>query len=300
MRLRRRSLVVLLAACFILPSLVAQTAVPASTRKAMFWKVTSDTSVTYLLGSIHLGSKDMYPLPKEIEEAFESSSALIVEADVRHVDMQKTQAMVLAKGMYPSDDDLWKHVSPETRKSVEQFCAKFELPVEALARMKPWVVAVTLATVPMLKGGMDPTLGIDNYFLEKSGKKRIVEIESTEWQLNLLSSFTDEQQEQFLRAASEEGTELMATLKRLQDAWTNGDAEKMDALIRDTSRTPQEINKKLLTDRNPHMADVAEQFLKGKDQAFLVVGAAHLVGKEGLVAVLKKRGYKVEQVLLKK
>ena len=147
---------------------------------------------------------------------------------------------------------------------------------------------------------MDPTLGIDNYFLEKSGKKRIVEIESAEWQLNLLSSFTDEQQEQFLRAASEEGTELMATLKRLQDAWTNGDAEKMDALIRDTSRTPQEINKKLLTDRNPHMADVAEQFLKGKDQAFLVVGAAHLVGKEGLVAVLQKRGYKVEQVLLKK
>src|SRR5215470_10257879 len=202
-------------------SAAPQTAPARAAKKALFWKVSSPSSVTYLLGSIHLGSKDMYPLPKEIEEAFESSSALVVEADVRHADMQKTQAMVIAKGMYASDDNLWKHVSPETRKSVEQFCAKFELPAEALARMKPWVVAVTLATVPMLKGGMDPTLGIDNYFLERSGKKRIVEIESAEWQLNLLSSFTDEQQEQFLRAATEEGTELMATLKRLQDAWTN-------------------------------------------------------------------------------
>jgi uncharacterized protein len=295
---RRRFLGVLLASCVTLPYVAAQPA-PAA-RKAMFWKVTSASSVTYLLGSIHLGSKDMYPLPKEIEDAFESSTALIVEADIRHTDMQKTQTMVLAKGMYPSDDNLWNHVSPATRKSVEEFCKKFELPGEALARMKPWVVAVTLATVPMIKNGMDPSLGIDNYFLEKAGKKRIVEIESAEWQLNLLSSFTDEQQEQFLRAATEEGTELVSVMKRLQDAWTKGDADGMDALVRETSRTPEAITRQLLTDRNPHMADVAEQFLKGKEQAFLVVGAAHMVGKEGLVALLQKRGYKVEQVSLKK
>jgi uncharacterized protein len=296
---RRRFLSALLAPCILsLPYAAAQPA--PSTRKAMFWKATSGTNVVYLLGSIHLGSKDMYPLAKEIEDAFEGSNTLIVEADIRHADMQKTQSMVLAKGMYPADDSLWNHVSPETRKSVESFCTKFELPVEALARLRPWVVAVTIATVPMLKNGMDPSLGIDNYFLEKSGKKRVVEIESAEWQLNLLSGFSDDMQEKFLRSATEEGKEMMDNLKRLQDAWMTGDADKMDSLIRETSRTPDEITRKLLTDRNPHMAEVAEQYLKGKEPAFLVVGAAHMVGKDGLVALLQKRGYKVEQVLLKK
>ncbi len=296
---RRRLLSVLLAACITLPYAIAQTA-PAAEKKAMFWKATSGTNAVYLLGSIHLGSKSMYPLPKEIEDAFEASSTLLVEADIRHPDMQKSQSMVLAKGMYPDGDNLWNHISPETRKAVEAFCAKFELPSEALAKMKPWVVAVTAAVIPMVKSGMDPSLGIDYYFLDKAGKKRIVEIESAEWQLDLLSSFSDELQEKFLQAATQEGTEMMDSMKRLQAAWVSGDAESLETIIRDTSRTPDEITRKILTDRNPHMADVAEQYLKGKDPAFLVVGAAHMVGKDGLVALLQKRGYKVEQVSLKK
>src|SRR5436309_14767284 len=92
----------LLLACLVaLLNAPAQTTAPAAaTKRAMFWKVSSGANVAYLLGSIHLGSRDMYPLPKEIEDAFESSAALLVEADIRHVDMRKAQAMVLEKGMY--------------------------------------------------------------------------------------------------------------------------------------------------------------------------------------------------------
>jgi len=85
----------------------------------------------------------------------------------------------------------------------------------------------------------------------------------------------------------------------MRDAWSSGDADKLDAITRETTKTPEQITRAILQDRNPHMADTAEQFLKGKEQAFLVVGAAHLVGKEGVAAILARRGYKVEQVLLK-
>ena len=60
---------------------------PAPAKKAMFWKVSSADNVAWLLGSIHLGSKSMYPLPKEIEDAFERSTALLVEIDINHVDL---------------------------------------------------------------------------------------------------------------------------------------------------------------------------------------------------------------------
>jgi uncharacterized protein YbaP (TraB family) len=254
----------------------------------------------YLLGSIHLGSKDMYPLPAEIEDAFAGSSALLVEADIRHMDMSKAQAAILEKGLYPAGDSLWNHVSPDTRKKIEQFCDRYGMPAGNLIAMKPWVVALTISTVPMMKAGMDPTLGIDMYFLNKSDKKRVVEIESADWQIDLLSGFSDDLQEKFLAAAVDEGLDMDAELKRMRDAWNSGDAARLDAITRENTKTPEKISRAILQDRNPHMANVAEQFLKGKEQTFLIVGAAHLVGDEGVVAMLQKRGYKVEQVALKK
>jgi uncharacterized protein YbaP (TraB family) len=93
---------------------------------------------------------------------------------------------------------------------------------------------------------------------------------------------------------------MESSLKRMRDAWSSGDADGLDAITRESSKTPEKISRAILQDRNPHMADAAEQFLKGKEQAFLIVGAAHMVGKEGIVALLEKRGYKVEQVALTK
>src|SRR5258707_3853038 len=103
----KRPVVLLLTLLSTLPFAAAHSptavATPA-TKKAIFWKASSPTSVTYLLGSIHLGTKDMYPLPVEIEDAFAGSVALLVEADVRHLDMSRAQAVVLEKGLYPTGD----------------------------------------------------------------------------------------------------------------------------------------------------------------------------------------------------
>ena len=288
-----KRLLILVAACSL------SFAQPAP-KKAMFWKVTSPTSVTWLLGSVHLGSEDMYPLAGEIEDAFESSAVLLVEADVRKIDMAKMQAVVLAKGVYPAGDSLWRHITPGTRTKLEQFCEKYEFPCEGLSQFKPWVVSLTISTVPMAKAGMKPQLGIDMYFLEKAAKKRVVEIESADQQVELISGFSDDDQEKLLAASAEEGVDLQDKVKRLREVWSSGDADRLEAITRESTKTPERITRAILQDRNPHMADAAEQFLKGKETAFLVVGAAHMVGKEGIVALLQKRGYKVEQVTLQK
>jgi uncharacterized protein len=303
MRKQQRLLTALLLACLVtLPRLVAQDA-PAAAKKALLWKATSGNNSLYLLGSIHVGSKDMYPLAKEIESAYAASKTLIVEVDLNKVDMQKLTMLMMSKGMYQGDDSLWNHVSPETRKKVEVFCEKYQLPVAGFARMKPWVVAITAATIPAMKAGMDPNLGVDKYFLDKAAnsdpKKDVKEIESAEWQLDLLSGFSDELQAKFLDAAIDQANKSIEHAKQIQEIWLSGDAGRLEAAMKEDSGPP-EITKALLQDRNPHMADVAEQYLKSKDQAFFVVGAAHLVGKDGVVAALEKRGYKVQQVPLAK
>ena len=167
--------------------------------------------------------------------------------------------------------------------------------------MKPWVVAITVSTIPMMKAGMDPNLGIDKYFLDKAAqegsKKNVVEIESAEWQLNLLSGFSDELQGKFLASSLEQASKSIEQGKKIREVSLAGDADKVEAALNE-DEGPPEISKVLLQDRNPHMADVAERFLEGKDQALIVVGAAHLVGKDGVVRILENRGYKVQQISL--
>ena len=292
----------LLAGLATVPSLPAQDS-PAAVKKGLFWKATSGANTLYLLGSIHIGSKDMYPLPKEFEDAFAASKTLIVEVDIGKVDMQKMQATVLARGMYGAGDTLWNHVDSDVRKQLEAFCDQYQMPAGMLAMMKPWLVSITIATLPMIKAGMDPNLGIDKYFIDKAeadgSGKNVVEIESAEMQMNLLSGFSDDVQAALLASSLKQAGNSLDQSKKIQDLWMRGDAAKVEAALHEDAGPP-EVEKVLLYDRNPHMADVAEQYLRGKDQAFLVVGAAHLVGKEGVVSLLEKRGFKVQQVGLAK
>jgi uncharacterized protein YbaP (TraB family) len=257
----------LLAALAAASQLMAQGAAPASApaRKVMFWKVSSADNVAWLLGSIHLGSKSMYPLPKEIEDAFEHSAALLVEIDINHVDLQKMQLLVFQTGLYGGDETLWDHVSPETRQRLEAFCEKYGVPAMAMSKMKPWAAAMMVSTVPLMKSGMEMGLGIDKYFLDKAetARKRVVEIESAEEQMKLVSGITAEMLEKSVAASANRDPQEYG--KRLQQAWSSGDTSQMEKIIREQTSDAIEFAKAMVDDRNLHMADVAEQFLRAGD-----------------------------------
>lgn len=291
----------LLAPLLLVRLLPAQTEAAAAPKKALFWKVSSGNNVVYLLGSVHLGTKGMYPLAREIEEAFDRSTALAVEIDINRVDVRKTEAAILKMGIYPEGDTLWKHISPETRKLLEEFCATYNLDAERFVATKPWLVTMSLAMIPLQRNGMDTSLGIDKYFLDKAqGKKRIVEIESVEEQFKMFAGFPDDVQEKILVGALRDPGDAQAKAKRTENAWIAGDAAEIDRLIAEKASGPPEVERAILQERNPRMADAAEQLLKGKEVGFVMVGAAHLVGKDGVVAILERRGYQVEQVTLQK
>ena len=276
---------------------VAQDAIvsPAQAKRSMFWKVSSGEHVAYLLGSIHFGSKDMYPLPKEMEDAFDRSEVLLVEADLNHLDLQKMKALA----EYAGDDTLWNHVSKRVRLRLEEFCGKYGLRATAMARLKPWVVAVMVSTIPKARSGREAGLGIDKYFLDRAdkAKKRVVEIESAE-SLTRLSRITGKMLEKSLAASASQDNEESG--KRTEEIWMSGDADLLDRTLREAmSKDPIEVVEANLEERNPHMADVVEQFLKGQEQAFVVVGTGHMVGQVGLVKLLEKRGYQAEQVAIR-
>jgi uncharacterized protein YbaP (TraB family) len=165
-----------------------------------------------------------------------------------------------------------------------------------MSKMKPWTAAMMVSTLPLMKSGMELGLGIDKYFLDKAdqAKKRIVEIESAEDQIKLVSGITAEMLEKSLSAPSSQDPQ--AYMKRIQQAWMNGDTAQFEKILQDQPPDPVEFAKSMVQDRNLRMADATEKFLKGKEPAFVVVGAGHMLGEDGVVRLLEKRGYKVEQV----
>lgn len=273
---------------------------PAEGGKCMMWKATNGTNVVYLLGSIHIGSKKMYPLAKPIEDAYSASKTLVVEVNLNKVNPMDSMGYVTEVGMYKGDDNLWKHIKPATTDRVKEFCQTYGMAPTMLGMFKPWLVSVELEVLPLQKAGMDLNLGIDKYFLDRAAKpnsgKTVEQIEDAQFQLKLLSALPEDESDEYLTYSMGESKSQVQEEPKLESLWLNGNADEMDKV---TSQLPDRLKpfmRKLLQDRNPHMADVAEKFLKSGEKCFFVVGTAHLVGQEGVIALLKKRGYSVFQV----
>ncbi len=186
----RRSLLAVLVVCLLGFLLFAQNG-DAQQQKSFLWKVQSKTTTVYILGSIHFLRAENYPLNPVIEEAFERSAVLAVEAnvsDLSRLDMKN----FLDRAMYPEDDSLEKHISEEVYRFAEREIGKLGLPLERMKRQRPWVLALTLEAVGLMRLRYDPKLGIDMHFLSKArGKKSIIELESMDGQINMLASLSD-------------------------------------------------------------------------------------------------------------
>jgi uncharacterized protein len=267
--------------------------------KNFLWRIQSKRSTAYVLGSIHLLKKDVYPLSRTIEGAFEKSDVLAVEADVNDVSRLDIQKL-MERAFYPGGDSLEKHVSAKTFNLIREETARAGLPIELVYNQRPWFLGLTLESVELMKSGYDPNYGIDKHFLSKAeGRKKISELESLDYQISLLAGLNDEEQELFLLYTLRELKILVREVDRLVDAWKSGAVEKME-LIATKSLTEDRrfdtIYDKLIYKRNRSMAQKIEGYLSTNRTHFVVVGAAHLLGDRGIIRLLKDKGYSVEQL----
>ena len=269
--------------------------------KSFFWKVTADDgSFVYLLGSVHVANKGMYPLPKVIEDAFAACPNLVVEVNEDAVDQVKLMQTVVERGMYKAGDTITKHLSEKGNKALKEFDAKSGLPL-GYQMMKPWLVAVTITLTELQKLGFDPSLGIDKHFMAaaKKADKKVLELESVEFQLGVMSGFSDELQEKFLISTILEISTIKTEFDKMIQAWKDGDVENMEKMLfRQLKEEPElkPVYDKLFFERNAGMAGKIEGYLKSRQPHFVVMGAGHLVGDKGIVKLLTDKKYKMEQV----
>ncbi|MDD5730276.1 MAG: TraB/GumN family protein [Candidatus Omnitrophica bacterium] len=273
---------------------------PLSGQKCFLWQVSSGNNSIYLLGSIHMGRPDMFPLNERIEQAFKSCQKLAVEVNIAAADALNNPDLLSESSLYPGEETLKGNLSERTYALAREKLQQLMLPMELVEKFRPWFVAMLLEQLELLNLGFDPMYGIDVYFLDKAGgAKQILELESLEFQINLFNQLSNSQQDAFLYSTLLSLDNMGQTMDEMVTAWVNGDTQAMSSLLAKTnSDDPQliPVYQKIIYERNINMADKAEGYLRNGGSCFVVVGAAHLLGPNGIVELLRQRGYKVEQL----
>jgi hypothetical protein len=280
----------------------AQQAAPAQPkpRRFLMWKATSPSATVYLVGSIHVGDSSMYPLPKEVESAFAAARVLAVEINIKNADQAKMIGLVQKYGVYADDDVLAKHLSKETQAALDDYCTRHNVPRMGMEKLKPWLVAISIAQMAWQQAGEDPSLGIDMHFLDESKPpQRIDELETIESQFSIFAEATEEEQQSMLASILKQGDKMKDLITRMQTAYISGDPGSLEKIMQEQNDVgSKSLEKKFVDDRNVAMTGKMEEYLKGKDPVFVVVGAAHIIGDKGIAKQLRDKGYKVEQVTL--
>ncbi len=266
-------------------------------QKGLIWEVSSKDTRAYIVGSVHLFKEALYPLNEQIEKSFQESEVAVFEVDMKEMDSGLLQFQ--QKGLYPEGDSLDKHISKETLDILLPRLSSYGIPFEIAKRFRPWMLAMTIQSIEYQKLGFRPEFGIDRYFYEKAKDKEIKGLESIEYQLGLFDSLSDHEQEIYLLYTILEIEKTSSYAETIIKAWVEGNLKILEEIIYQPLKEKPEllpIYKRLFLDRNRAMVSKIEDFLKTKKRYFIVVGAGHLAGEEGIIELLKKKGYRIRQL----
>ncbi len=270
----------------------------AAEDRLLFYEVRTPSATVFLLGSIHVARDDVYPLREDILAAWESSDRLAVELDIVGPNAAQIQAEMLERGRYSDGRSLRDDLDDEVYTELAERLAENGLPMDLMLSLKPGLVITTLASIEMMKLGLNPEQGIDRFFLERSrGRKPIIELETVDQQLDALIDVPNP------RLMVEQALDQLGDLETDMDAmllsWKRGDADTLAALILETAIADNPeyapIYKRLFDDRNLAMMEKLNDLVAQGGTTFLVVGAGHLVGKQGLIALARRQGYAAQQ-----
>ena len=268
----------------------------AAQDKSFLWQIQSGKGNIYILGSVHFLKKENYPLNKTIEKVFDDTQKLVLEIDLNSEDAGMVQRITLEKGI-DRDRTLQQSVSPETYSLAEKRAQELGIDIRTLSPLKPWVVALTMTALQLKKLGFDPNYGVDRYLAERAAKsgKVTMGLETVAFQIGLIDQLSERDQESMLRQSLKEMDLLDRALDQIVRAWSTGDVSALEALLLSGMREYPAVHQNVIVARNRRWLPEIEKMIQQGESTLIVVGAAHLVGKDGVIELLRARGYTVEQ-----
>ena len=273
-------------------AIVSGSACQNSDAASCVWKVTSSSGETLFLGgSVHALRNADYPLPAPYNRALDASSRLVFETDPAGI--KAASKGLLKAGQYPKGDNLKNHVDPRTYNYVRRFFALQDVPEQKFNSYRPWMIAMILEAPPT----ENAELGVEQFLTRRAqtNHKPITGLESVQEHMSPFAGLSDRQGEALLLIHFINMGQDSSGVGKMLDSWRHGDADALVRSMRDAFQEFPAFMDRIITARNRRWIPKIEGFLKSGQTHFVVAGAGHMGGSEGVVALLRARGYTVEQ-----
>lgn len=262
-----------------------------------FWEVTGRHNTIWLFGSIHVMHSADISLPPVATEAYGKAEQVVEELVIDEVMGELAGAAGQKLQFLPEDQTLQGVLGPDLYAKLQEEARRLGIDPDFMSRMQPWFVAQQIEGMRMLRAGFNPMNGVDMQIAVRARQdaKPLIGLETAADQLGIFAALTLDEQREFLRSTLEE-TDSDSELRDLLKAWRNGDLKALQAALRKGSEDSPVLFRKLTVDRNRRWLPQIEKMLQDpRDDYLVVTGALHMVGRDGLVEMLRRKGYKVVQ-----
>lgn len=278
-----------------IPTIFTSTTVFA---ESSVWVVSKGSHQLYIGGTIHALSQSDYPLPKEFEQAYKTSDQLVFETNIDEVNSPRFQAQMLDAMRYGNGKTLRSELSPGTYTALEKYCASKGVQLVLMEQLRPQMVILALLGVELQRMGM-VSAGVDEHFYQRARQdnKPVKYLESTSAQLDFLVNMGKGYEDQLVLNTLRDLNNIDATMDDLKDAWRSGNETKFEQVaLAPMKKDFPALYQRLLVTRNNAWLSHIENMLSTPDTEFVLVGALHMIGKDGVLQKLKERGYQVRQL----
>ena len=286
-----------LAALCIAFSPVAARDAAAQGDSPALWKVAGPKGSVFLFGSFHLLPADVKWRTPAVDKALNEAAVIVFETDLAGaLDPQASQALIAKHGLLPPGQTLDGVLSRGTRAELDRAATDLGVPVPALAPLRPWLAAVTLGIQFVVNQGFDPSNGVEQqiYTWAKAGGKRLGSLETNESQLRVFADLTREQEIALLTVTLRQVRETPKMLGDMLAAYRKADLAALERALNLGLDDFPVLRKRLLKDRHDKWLPQIEKMIADGRPHVIVVGAAHLVGPDSVLAMLRAKGVKVE------
>ena len=262
------------------------------------WRIAGATNSVYLLGSIHLLREQDHPLPGVIDKAYDDADVIVMEIDMDDVDPVYTQAAFNRAGVLQDGTTLQDLMGEEAFTAASEAAAAIDIPLDMLAKSEPWLAAITVELMLLYRIGFDPALGVEMTMTQRAAAdgKPIEGLETIDEQLAFLDGLPIDAQREMLLQVLSEGAAMSESIGELIEAWHHGDTATLEDAVLSSAVGLDELNEVLVNSRNRRWAETISTWLDDEQDYLIVVGALHLVGEQGVPALLEKRGFGIHQL----
>ena len=257
------------------------------------WTMKGTRNTVYLAGSVHALPKGHAEFPEQLERAYREAEVIVLEVDLAEMNPIDAVKFITSNGTLPAEQTLKDVVGANAYTRVAALASSLEVPEVLISKLEPWAAALILTQFALTRTGFDPDLGIDMQITEraKADGKPIEGLETVTDQLNVFDARSFEEQTRFLLDSADDAPKLNDDLRELIAAWRSGDLRSLEKeFLKERAKSPA-LYDALLGERNRKWLPKIEALLEEDRDYLVVVGTLHYVGRDGLLALLKKDGH---------